>query len=40
VWSKNRRVEFIIVKNKEGATDSPLGCKNAAAHGVNPDPVP
>jgi outer membrane protein OmpA-like peptidoglycan-associated protein len=39
-WSKNRRVEFIIVKKTDGPTDSPLGCDNAKAHGVAPAPVP
>lgn len=39
-WSKNRRVEFVIVKNKEGPTGVPLGCDVAKAHGVVPAPVP
>jgi outer membrane protein OmpA-like peptidoglycan-associated protein len=39
-WSKNRRVEFLIVKTAIGATGVPLGCENAAAHGVTPEPVP
>jgi OmpA-OmpF porin, OOP family len=39
-WSKNRRVEFIILKTNEGPTGSPLGCDNATAHGVVPAPVP
>lgn len=39
-WSKNRRVEFIIVKTNEGPMASPLGCANATSHGVSPDPVP
>ena len=39
-WEKNRRVEFKIVKTKDGPTDVPLGCKNAVSHGVNPEPVP
>lgn len=38
-WSKNRRVEFIIVKNQEGPTHAPRGCENAAAHGVTPPAV-
>jgi OOP family OmpA-OmpF porin len=39
-WEKNRRVEFKIVKNKEGPTGVELGCAAAAAKGVKPDPVP
>ncbi len=39
-WSKNRRVEFLIVKTVRGATGVALGCENAAAHGVMADPVP
>lgn len=39
-WSKNRRVELVIVKTTEGSTGAPLGCANAAVHGVRPDPVP
>ncbi len=39
-WSKNRRVEFLIVKTVRGATGVALGCENAAAHGVTADPVP
>jgi OmpA-OmpF porin, OOP family len=39
-WEKNRRVEFKIVKTKDGPTGVELGCPNAASHGVNPDPVP
>ena len=39
-WEKNRRVEFKIVKTKDGPTGVELGCRNAAAHGVKPDPVP
>lgn len=38
-WQKNRRVEFVIVKRDRGPTHVPLGCPNAAAHGVTPDPV-
>jgi outer membrane protein OmpA-like peptidoglycan-associated protein len=39
-WEKNRRVEFKIVKTKDGPTGVELGCQNARAHLVNPDPVP
>lgn len=39
-WSKNRRVEFLILKTTTGLTGSPLGCPNATAHGVPPLPVP
>jgi len=39
-WSKNRRVEFIVLKNDKGKTDAPLGCQNAVNHGVTPKPVP
>jgi outer membrane protein OmpA-like peptidoglycan-associated protein len=39
-WSKNRRVEFLIVKTAAGPTTTPLGCDNATAHGVAPAPVP
>jgi outer membrane protein OmpA-like peptidoglycan-associated protein len=39
-WEKNRRVEFKIVKTNTGATGVELGCANATAHGVKPDPVP
>ena len=39
-WEKNRRVEFKIVKTKDGPTGVELGCPNAAAHGVKPDPIP
>jgi outer membrane protein OmpA-like peptidoglycan-associated protein len=39
-WEENRRVEFKIVKNKEGPTGVELGCANAAAHGVKAEPVP
>jgi outer membrane protein OmpA-like peptidoglycan-associated protein len=38
-WSKNRRVELVIVKTKDGPTGSPLGCENATKHGITPDPV-
>jgi outer membrane protein OmpA-like peptidoglycan-associated protein len=38
-WEKNRRVEFKIVKTKEGTTGVELGCANATAHGVPPDPI-
>jgi len=39
-WEKNRRVEFKIVKQKDGPTGVELGCANASAKGVKPDPVP
>ena len=39
-WEKNRRVEFKIVKTKDGPTGVELGCANAAAHGVRALPVP
>ena len=39
-WEKNRRVEFKIVKTKDGPTGVELGCPNGTAHGVAPDPVP
>jgi outer membrane protein OmpA-like peptidoglycan-associated protein len=39
-WEKNRRVEFKIVKTKDGPTGVELGCPNALAKGVRPDPVP
>ena len=39
-WEQNRRVEFKIVKTKDGPTGVELGCPNAAAHNVKPDPVP
>jgi len=39
-WEKNRRVEFKIVKTKDGPTGVELGCPNASSHGTNPDPVP
>ena len=39
-WEKNRRVEFKIVKTKDGPTGVELGCENAVKHGVVPDPVP
>jgi outer membrane protein OmpA-like peptidoglycan-associated protein len=38
-YETNRRVEFKIVKTKEGPTGVELGCANASAHGVKPDPV-
>ena len=39
-WEKNRRVEFKIVKTKDGPTGVELGCENAASKGVRPEPVP
>jgi outer membrane protein OmpA-like peptidoglycan-associated protein len=38
-WEKNRRVEFKIVKTKDGPTGVELGCANATAHGVTSEPV-
>jgi outer membrane protein OmpA-like peptidoglycan-associated protein len=38
-WEKNRRVEFKIVKTADGPTGVELGCPNATAHGVAPDPI-
>jgi len=39
-WEKNRRVEFKVVKTKDGPTGVELGCTNATAHGVHALPVP
>jgi OOP family OmpA-OmpF porin len=39
-WEKNRRVEFKIVKSKDGPTGVELGCAAATAHGVKADPIP
>ncbi|MDP9152478.1 MAG: OmpA family protein, partial [Myxococcota bacterium] len=39
-WEKNRRVEFKIVKTKDGPTGVELGCPNAEQHHVSPEPVP
>jgi OmpA-OmpF porin, OOP family len=39
-WEKNRRVEFKIVKTKDGPTNVELGCQAAAIKGVKPDPIP
>ncbi|MFO0664452.1 MAG: OmpA family protein [Polyangiaceae bacterium] len=39
-WAKNRRVEFKIVKNKEGGIPPKLGCDKASANGVKPAPIP
>ena len=39
-WETNRRVEFKIVKTKDGPTGVELGCAAATAKGVRPDPVP
>ena len=36
----DRRVEFKIVKTKDGPTNVELGCQNASIKGVRPDPVP
>jgi len=38
-WEKNRRVEFKIVKTKDGPTGVELGCPTATAHGVSPAPI-
>jgi len=38
-WEKNRRVDFKIVKTKDGPTGVQLGCPNAVQHGVKSDPV-
>ena len=38
-WEKNRRVEFKILKAKDGPTGAKLGCAQASAHGVKSDPV-
>ncbi len=39
-WEKNRRVEFKILKTKDGPTGVELGCKNATSKGVKSLPVP
>ncbi len=39
-WEQNRRVEFKIVKTKDGPTGVDLGCANATQHSVAPEPVP
>ena len=39
-WEANRRVEFKIVKTKDGPTGVELGCDEAKKKGVTPDPVP
>ncbi len=39
-WEQNRRVEFKIVKTKDGPTGVELGCDSAKLKGVTPDPVP
>ena len=39
-WEENRRVEFKVVKTKDGPTGVELGCANAGAHGVRALPVP
>jgi OmpA-OmpF porin, OOP family len=38
-WDTNRRVEFKIVKTKDGPTGVELGCAYATSQGVPPDPV-
>ncbi len=37
-YEANRRVEFKIVRSKDGPTDVVLGCKNAEDHGVKAKP--
>ncbi len=37
-WETNRRVEFKIVRTKDGPTDVVLGCENATAKGVKSPP--
>jgi hypothetical protein len=37
-WETNRRVEFKIVRTKDGPTDVVLGCDAAAAKGVKSPP--
>jgi outer membrane protein OmpA-like peptidoglycan-associated protein len=39
-WEKNRRVEFKIVKTKDGPTGVVLGCPYAEQKGVKSPPVP
>ena len=39
-WETNRRVEFKIVKTKDGPINVELGCENASSKGVKPAPVP
>jgi outer membrane protein OmpA-like peptidoglycan-associated protein len=39
-WEQNRRVEFKIVKTKDGPTGVELGCDAAKQKGVVPEPVP
>jgi outer membrane protein OmpA-like peptidoglycan-associated protein len=39
-WEQNRRVEFKIVKTKDGPTGVELGCDAAKQKGVTSDPVP
>ena len=39
-WERNRRVEFKIVKTKDGPTGVELGCPGATAKGVRSEPVP
>ncbi|HEY3233105.1 MAG TPA: OmpA family protein [Polyangiaceae bacterium] len=38
-WEKNRRVEFKVVKTKEGVTNVERGCPQAVEKGVFPPPV-
>jgi OOP family OmpA-OmpF porin len=37
-WEKNRRVEFKIVRTKEGPTGVELGCEAAKSKGVQSPP--
>jgi outer membrane protein OmpA-like peptidoglycan-associated protein len=39
-WKENRRVEFKILKGGPNGEPPQLGCANATAHGVSPDPIP
>jgi hypothetical protein len=39
-WSKNRRVDFVVLKTTSGPTGAPMGCDVATAHGVAPAPIP
>jgi OOP family OmpA-OmpF porin len=39
-WDKNRRVEFKILKTKDGPTGVEVGCSAAEKRGVHADPVP
>lgn len=39
-WKQNRRVEFKVLKGGPSSDPPELGCANATAHGVSPDPIP